>query len=79
MPFQSALLAPANQKFDGRGLCSLLLIVIPGSAPRTLYDLHLPAERDGRNDKEERKETHAGLADELTHSPTRPTAQGLGH
>jgi hypothetical protein len=66
-------------KSAGRGLRSLLLIVIPGLAPRTLYDIHLPAERNGRNDKKERKKTHAGLADKLGDIPTRSTAKRFSH
>ena len=68
-----------NRQIRRRSLCSLLLIVIPGPATRALYNVHLPAERDGRNDKEERKEPHAGLADKLGDIPTRSTAKGFGH
>ena len=71
------VLAPG--KSAGRGLCNLLLIVIPRPAPRALYNMHLPAERNGRNDKEERKKPHAGLADKLGYISTRSTAKGFGH
>jgi len=77
--FQAAFFVPAPGKSAGQGLCTLLLIVIPCLATRALYNVHLPAERDGRNDKEERKEPHAGLADELGHIPTRSTAKGFSH
>lgn len=64
--------AAGNQRRD-------LRLRKPCLASGTLYDMHLPAERNHRDDKEQGQEPHAGLADELGYDTTRSTPQGLLH
>ena len=51
-----------------------LLSLVAGLALRALQQMHLPAERNGWDDKEEYEESHSGFLNELRQSPAGPAA-----
>jgi hypothetical protein len=52
-----------------------LLPRVAGLALGTLQHMHLPAERNGRNNKEEYEKPHSGFLNELGQGPTGSAAQ----